>query len=327
MARSSRGRGARPRRGARPETLARLADLIRIPSVSAEGFPAAGGASLGRGRGGAAARSPGSRTCSSSRCPATTPTSTATGYTRPGRCRRCSSTGTTTCSREGDPLRWIEPALRAHRRDGRLYGRGTVDDKGTFITPWRRCAPGSHRGTPAGEREVRRRGRGRDWVARSPEFLTRYRPKGRRRHRPCSTTRATSTSSCRRSPTRSAASDRWTSRCGASSSRSTAASGAGRCRTPCASWRGSWPTSRRRTARSTCRGCIGTAREDRLAPEAAAAGVAVGRFALPRLGGDEARHALRRRAGVLDVGAAVDAAGPHRDRARGAPARGLVEPE
>jgi acetylornithine deacetylase/succinyl-diaminopimelate desuccinylase-like protein len=40
----------------------------------------------------------------------------------------------------------------------------------------------------------------------------------------------------------------------------------------------------------------------------------------------EARHALRRRARLLGVGAAVDAPGAHRHRARGARDRRLVEP-
>ena len=45
------------------------------------------------------------------------------------------------------------------------------------------------------------------------------------------------------------------------------------------------------------------------------------------LGGDEARHPPRRREGLLGVGAALDAARPHRDRPRGAPHPGLLEPD
>ena len=34
----------------------------------------------------------------------------------------------------GRPERWLTPGLRAERARGRLYGRGAVDDKGTFVT-------------------------------------------------------------------------------------------------------------------------------------------------------------------------------------------------
>ena len=53
---------------------------------------------------------------------------------------------------------------------------------------------------------------------------------------------------------------------------------------------------------------------------------ALQRKEVPGLGRDEAGDALRRRAGLLGVGAAVDAARAHRDRARGASAGRLLEP-
>jgi len=115
-----------------PETLARLEQLIRVPSVSAAGFPAAEvrrsaelAAELLRQAGlenvrllELAGHHP--YVYGDWLHAAGAPTLLVYGHhdvQPPGR-----------------PERWLSPAFVPQQRDGRLYGRGAVDDKGTFLT-------------------------------------------------------------------------------------------------------------------------------------------------------------------------------------------------
>ncbi|HEY7925761.1 MAG: M20/M25/M40 family metallo-hydrolase [Burkholderiales bacterium] len=113
------------------DTLGRLAELVRIPSVSAEGFPAAevrrsaeATAALLRGAGLENVRlieAPGHPYVYGDWLHADgAPTLLVYGHhdvQPPGR-----------------EERWTSPPFEPSERGGRLYGRGAVDDKGTFIT-------------------------------------------------------------------------------------------------------------------------------------------------------------------------------------------------
>ena len=126
------------------DTKARLAELVRIPSVSADGFPPRSCGARRRPRPRCCAR-PAWRTCACWRCPDSTLTSTATG---------CTPQGTPTLlvyghhdvQPAGRPEKWTSPPFEPAERDGRLYGRGAVDDKGDIHHPRGRgakpgCAP------------------------------------------------------------------------------------------------------------------------------------------------------------------------------------------
>ena len=120
-------------------TLAGLAELVRIPSVSAAGFPPA---EVRRSAEATAAllRKLGLENVRLLEVPGATPTSTASGCTRRAH-PRCWSTRTTTCSRRGGPS-VAEPALRADRarRAALRPARPTTRASCSHV---RRCAPGS----------------------------------------------------------------------------------------------------------------------------------------------------------------------------------------
>jgi cysteinylglycine-S-conjugate dipeptidase len=110
----------------------RLADLVRIPSVSAPGFPPAevrrsaeATASLLREAGLEHVRlleMPGHHPYVYGDWLHAGPAPTLLVY------------GHHDVQPPGRPERWRTPAFEPAERDGRLYGRGAVDDKGTFIT-------------------------------------------------------------------------------------------------------------------------------------------------------------------------------------------------
>ena len=154
---------------------------------------------------------------------------------------------------EGRPEKWISPPFEPTVRNGRLYGRGTADDKAGVHDPRRRrrLVPQVRRRAAAatcsfvieGEEEI-----GSENLGTLPAEVqaTCWPPTSS-----CSPTPRTSTPASRRSPTSCAASARSTSRCRASRSRSTAACGAARCPTRSRSCARSSRASRARTASST----------------------------------------------------------------------------
>jgi acetylornithine deacetylase/succinyl-diaminopimelate desuccinylase-like protein len=114
------------------ETLTRLGELVRIPSVSAEGFPAA---EVRRSAEAIAAllREAGLENVELLELPGHHPYVYADWLHATG-APTLLVYGHHDVQPPGRPERWVTPAFEPSERDGRLYGRGAVDDKGTFVT-------------------------------------------------------------------------------------------------------------------------------------------------------------------------------------------------
>ena len=114
------------------ETTSRLADLVRIPSVSAEGFPPA---EVRRSAEATAEllREAGLENVRLLEMPGQHPYVYADWVRLPG-APTLLVYGHHDVQPPGRPEKWATPAFEPTARNGRLYGRGAVDDKGTFIT-------------------------------------------------------------------------------------------------------------------------------------------------------------------------------------------------
>jgi len=114
------------------ETKERLADLVRIPSVSAEGFPA-GEVRRSANTTAALLLEAGLENVRLLEMPGQHPYVYADWLHADG-APTLLVYGHHDVQPPGRPERWVTPAFEPTERDGRLYGRGAVDDKGTFIT-------------------------------------------------------------------------------------------------------------------------------------------------------------------------------------------------
>ncbi len=114
------------------EATERLKGLVRIPSISAEGFPA-GEVRRSAEATAAVLREAGLENVRLFERPGEHANVYA-DWLHAGEAPTLLVYGHHDVQPPGRPERWVTPAFEPAVRDGRLYGRGTVDDKGTFVT-------------------------------------------------------------------------------------------------------------------------------------------------------------------------------------------------
>ena len=313
------GRPRLPRRPPRPLP-GPARDAVAHPRRLGRARARAGAAPLGRGDGRASCARRASRTSRSSRSRACTPTSTATGCTKPG-APTILLYGHHDVQPEGRPEKWLSPPFEPTVRDGRLFGRGTADDKAGVHDPRR----GGRRRTSSprascrcnvkfvieGEEEIGSENLGR--------FLKTYRDMARRRlHRALGHRELRHRHPGAHLP---AARHLHGRRRGAvpRAARSTAACGAARCPTRCRSLcQLIAGPPRARTASSNVPGLYKTGGEDRRRPARAHPQAALQRGEVQARGRADEGHDAHRREGLLGLREDLDAAVAHRDRLRGA---------
>jgi acetylornithine deacetylase/succinyl-diaminopimelate desuccinylase-like protein len=114
------------------KTKAALADLVRIPSVSAEGFPA-GEVRRSAEATASALRAAGLEHVRLLEMPRQHPYVYGDWLHAGAEAPTLLVYGHHDVQPPGRPEKWLSPPFEATERKGRLYGRGAVDDKGTFI--------------------------------------------------------------------------------------------------------------------------------------------------------------------------------------------------